>query len=636
MKITKIYIKNFRSIEEIEICPKSFMCLVGENNTGKSNILKAIEFVLGERYPTTITKENIYSNNEDLEVRIDIYFDLTREEKEEVQKYRGQYTAGNIIGIRFHKKSKEQEQQSSVESQSDRYRLRLLTDSQIPKNKEEYIKTEIKQILGITYVEANRDIRRHLGYSSPYTFMSKLANKFEQELDRMQAEAEASDSKGLKAEIQETFKKVEDQFKQVEKFKNFDDSLQVYFEEHLPESASEKHYDISVNFRAYNPIHYFKSLSLIPKDGGKEIDLDQLGDGLKTILLLSYFKAYAEAFKNSSILMIEEPEIYLHPQLRRHIFDMFQDLSKAGVQVFFTTHSPDFLDVSNFENITIVKKNDGKTLVQQAVCKDINAGTGNDLLTYIKQYMVNQGIQDTPTKESVQERLRLFFRLEQNEAFFAKKVVLAEGETEFFALPIFANAMGYSLNKEGVTIVNCGTKYQIACFYYLLNKCFKIPTYVIFDGDSAEVTSGGQSSGLNIALQKMLEIASPTNTFSQNLITSNYAIFHEDFEDFIKSQFDDQAYLENLKTEARQIYGGKGEAKWFIQKFIATKITEQSVDEVTGEVRKSYFDLHFGQASSIIKKIIGLFEETPLEEEPPVVAEPIQYESEIRPEDLPF
>lgn len=600
MRITKIYIKNFRSIEEATILPQSMMCLVGENNAGKSNILKAIDFLLGEGWPVDINREDIFENNEDLEVKIQIDIELTEEEKVDIQQYRSDWSDGNIIGIIFHKRSKGQRQ---GDKRSENIIFRLVTDSSQQKKQLEYPSTEIKQILSITYIGANRDIERHLGYSSKWTFMSKLADKFEKELEKMQREAEQQGKEGLKTKIQKTFAEVQEQFKEVDKFNDFDNSLQQFFAAHLPNTSTEKRFDISVSFRAYNPINYFKSLSLIPRDHGKEIDLSQLGDGLKTILLLSYFKAYAEAFKNSSILMIEEPEIYLHPHLRRHIFDMFQELSdKNRVQVFFTTHSPDFVDVPRFENIAIVIKNDKKTKVRQAVCKDVNSSNENDLLKHIKVLSDSFGNSSSPTEESIKERLRLFYRLDQNEAFFAKKIVLVEGQTEFFSLPLYARAQGFSFNKEGITIVNCGAKNNIPFFYCLFKKCFELPTYVIVDGDKSKVEAPEtkkQNPALNEYLQKMLDIEAPQGVLEENKITENYAFFSEDFEDFIKTQFTEGTQHSTLRAEAKQKYGGKGEHKWFVQRYLAAQLTEKD------EEGNCKYDNGFQDLKTIIKHIFS-------------------------------
>ena len=51
MKIQRVVIKNFRSIQQVDFEPGSLCALVGENNAGKSTILVALNLVLGEQFP---------------------------------------------------------------------------------------------------------------------------------------------------------------------------------------------------------------------------------------------------------------------------------------------------------------------------------------------------------------------------------------------------------------------------------------------------------------------------------------------------------------------------------------------------------------------------------------------------------
>jgi putative ATP-dependent endonuclease of the OLD family len=50
--IKKLYIENFRSIEKMTLLPSHLSAIVGPNSVGKTNILKALEILLGESYPT--------------------------------------------------------------------------------------------------------------------------------------------------------------------------------------------------------------------------------------------------------------------------------------------------------------------------------------------------------------------------------------------------------------------------------------------------------------------------------------------------------------------------------------------------------------------------------------------------------
>ncbi|MBE3093539.1 MAG: AAA family ATPase [Actinobacteria bacterium] len=62
MKIEKIEIKNYRSLSDVTICPKDILTLVGRNNSGKSNIIKALDFFFNGRGCLTIQSSRIFFN----------------------------------------------------------------------------------------------------------------------------------------------------------------------------------------------------------------------------------------------------------------------------------------------------------------------------------------------------------------------------------------------------------------------------------------------------------------------------------------------------------------------------------------------------------------------------------------------
>jgi len=116
MYLSKVFIKNYRSIKELEVSfKKGKNVIVGRNNSGKSNIVKAIDIVLGERSPDWDKSENISENdfhNGNTEEDIFIWCELTRDISSDT---------GEIEDLNFSEAGKTAYVKIQTPSQTDRY-----------------------------------------------------------------------------------------------------------------------------------------------------------------------------------------------------------------------------------------------------------------------------------------------------------------------------------------------------------------------------------------------------------------------------------------------------------------------------------------------------------------------------------
>lgn len=87
----------------------------------------------------------------------------------------------------------------------------------------------------------------------------------------------------------------------------------------------------------------------IQRAGQKErYPVGSMGKGMRSIYMLSLLETYEEeGRKNADLILVEDPEIFLHPKLQRVSGDILYRLSKKN-QVIFSTHSPNLL--SNFNS----------------------------------------------------------------------------------------------------------------------------------------------------------------------------------------------------------------------------------------------------------------------------------------------
>lgn len=134
--------------------------------------------------------------------------------------------------------------------------------------------------------------------------------------------------------------------------------------------------DASLNFQFDFPKieSFFKGSSILINDG-IEVRMDEKGNGMQRSVALALLQIYAEeiAFdqdKQSTrpfYLFIDEPEICLHPMGQMKLCESLMELSKTK-QIFVTTHSPYFLNSPSLKNvgIFIFKKEDHKNIISKA------------------------------------------------------------------------------------------------------------------------------------------------------------------------------------------------------------------------------------------------------------------------------
>jgi energy-coupling factor transporter ATP-binding protein EcfA2 len=188
----------------------------------------------------------------------------------------------------------------------------------------------------------------------------------------------------------------------------------------------------------------FKSgtVQVIESDGpGCIRSFDSVGNGAQRCIqmaLIRHLAAKTAATAESprtTLLLIDEPELYLHPQGIEQVRLALKKLSMIGYQVVFSTHSPALITRDSAPDTVIVRKH-GTPLTTTA---------RNPLRT-----ATASAITDAPHQS------RMIFELGRaSEVFFSDKVLLGEGKTEARLLPIVYEALrGRSLKGDRLGLVS--------------------------------------------------------------------------------------------------------------------------------------------------------------------------------------
>jgi putative ATP-dependent endonuclease of OLD family len=238
--------------------------------------------------------------------------------------------------------------------------------------------------------------------------------------------------------------------------------------------------------------------------------INHQGHGLQRTLVMTLLQILAEIQAEgqggeggevprprSVILAVEEPELYMHPQMERKMRDaLYRLASQPGMQVICTTHSPVFLDMGQRH---------------KAIVRVVKDGTRRVSLSQVTDELFSG-----PGAEAERDRLKLLSRFHPsvNELFFAKRVVLLEEETALTAFERAAELTGLFLRhphvRRDVTLVDAKGKDNLPMLQQVLNH-FGIPYTVIHDEDRGNMNpSGGEP--VNGVIAGFLATANGTNT----------------------------------------------------------------------------------------------------------------------------
>lgn len=518
MKLQEIEISNFRSIKNLKINIDDLLVLLGENNSGKSSILRGLELFYSESI-RSFSNENFHFKDTSKPIEIILTFDRLSEEEKE-QKYIKHWIYGEKVKIKriiliedetgklksqfWGWQAKPNEQYFDLSKFED-YKAdltQIVSDRNLP----DYFKTPQGKVTQASYKEG---IRQHfekglieLGNPDWIANPGGLSENFSSLLPQFylvpavkdaQDESKITQATSLGKLINDLtnriitvnprFAQVKEQIEGLKKFLNKApdgsdaDRLQEIkdLEKTLSDTISENIPESKVEIEIVTPelVDLFKETK-ITIDDCIPTSIDSKGHGLQRALIFSYIRAYAkllneikvgdEIQKRNFILSVEEPELFLHPNGQRKMMNVLKEIAKND-QVIICSHSSFFVDMFQYSKIALIKR-DGKGP------------------SYAVQYL-GDIFENEDQKKSF--RYLSFFDISRSELFFARKVILVEGETEKQIIPYWASKLStidkkFDFSANNICVTDCGGKTNFTAFMKVLNN-LKIEYIVIHDID---------------------------------------------------------------------------------------------------------------------------------------------------------
>lgn len=509
MKIDSIEIENWRSIKKLEAKFDDFAVIIGQNNHGKSNIISSLLFFFGKIKPDDqdfldsespsyleikfsdlddndkITFKKYLDSNNSIKVRKVLTTDLKFS-------YHGYFESPNEDWLNTANSGNYTNRESISDSPlndfipaSGRITKALVEKAQtdyILANSEELefdykleegnflgLKTVAQSIFGdvffIPAVKSAKDELKTNGTSVFNDLYSKVLNKL--------------------AETNQAYSNAKLQVNQLVSILNKTDEtgevntnrpLELNsFEESIAAELGNWNTSIEVEIMAPNIDDIFKVGTQIWLNDGVRTDINRKGNGLQRALIFALIKSYSKIIReensapneeqvtrrssDSSYFIIEEPELYLHPQAQRDLYSTLKTLSENKNQVIATTHSNSFVDITEYKSLIIAKK---ENVVEGTTAK--------------------QCISDLFSQMDEKRKLNLIYWInpERSELFFAKKVILVEGQTDKTIIPYLAKSL--LIFRNDYTIIDCGSKDNMPLYLKLLNG-FQLSYIAIYDKD---------------------------------------------------------------------------------------------------------------------------------------------------------
>ncbi|ACS86729.1 ATP-dependent nuclease [Musicola paradisiaca] len=538
MKITQMEIKGFKSFDNVgqTININSFTSLIGGNGTGKTAVLLALTRMFGVKSSDRIIQvDDFYvppgdeidtQDERELSVRVKFEFaDLEDGEDNTVADFFKHLVSSEAAEIPYCTAKLKAKWTKTNLAEGDIESDLVWEIGEYEKNITAYERSKIH----VHYVPAYRDPAQQLKQTAG-TIMHRLINAVEW-------------SDQMASTVDEVAVSIGNQFQEEVGVQTITSSLGRNWKTLFTGGYFEK-LQIKPVVNGIEDVLKHIDTVFLPSPDTQPLPTERLSDGMKSLFYLSLVKSAfdiedeiinsdgkqlsisveALAPPNLTIILIEEPENHLSPQYLGRIVKLCEEISENDrAQVVLTTHAPSLLNRVEPENIRYFRLHDNKnTIVKEILLprEDKDDAENVDTFTYVKE-----AVKAYP------------------EIYFAKVVILGEGDSEEIVIPKIAQVNGIEIDTSLITFAPLGGRY-VNHFWKLLNE-LSIPHVTLLDYDFRR--GGGGWGRIKYAVKQLISIGVDKNIL---LKMSDGVLSDEDLEvmhSWDEDRDEEIAWIESLK-----------------------------------------------------------------------------------------
>ena len=365
MKIEKVRIKNVKGIKDLELSFKKdnkildLIVLAGVNGSGKTTILEAIKDFFYNKYLN-------FNGPEKSNVNLDIFFED------------------------FEKKQIEEAEKSSIDNYEHKLQdffSALQSYNLYRKNSNDYYRNQIAKRFDvppkIIYVPAENKFEEIQTYSTTLSKEYEFINTINSNVIR-DIPSYIATRRNYLATIEEDLTMKEITNKVVNEINGIFDIL-----------------ELDVKLKGFSKDE--KTMPIFENSAGEEFDINDLSSGEKQLFLRTLSIKMLEP--NNSIILIDEPELSLHPKWQQRIIEVYKKIGENN-QIILATHSPHILGSVSNENIFILYRNEnGK--IEAKTGDELYSSYGQPVDRVLKDIMGLKSVRTPKIDRDIQELRKL-------------------------------------------------------------------------------------------------------------------------------------------------------------------------------------------------------------------------------------